>query len=180
MKLKTGDKVVVVSGSNKGKEGKITKILDSRVIVEGVNIVKKHLKPKNNNGNGEIIETEAAIHVSNVMLVDPKTKKPTKVKIEKDSKGNNKTSGSFVTGDVVVIGNSKEEESFGIVIYGDVNGDGKIDKDDCLGILRHLKGYGDLKSYYAMAADNNKDGKIDKDDCLGILRHLKGYTNLNK
>ena len=55
MKLKTGDKVVVVSGSNKGKEGKITKILDSRVIVEGVNIVKKHLKTKNNNGNGEII-----------------------------------------------------------------------------------------------------------------------------
>ncbi len=87
-KLKTGDKVVVVSGSNKGKEGKkITKILDSKVIVEGVNIVKKHLKPKNNGGNGEIIETEAAIHVSNVMLVDPKTKKPTKVKIEKDSKG---------------------------------------------------------------------------------------------
>ena len=87
MKLKTGDKVIVVSGSNKGKEGKITKILDNKVIVEGVNIVKKHLKPKNNNGTGEIIEMEAPIHVSNVMLSDPKTKKPTKVKIEKDSKG---------------------------------------------------------------------------------------------
>lgn len=87
MKLKTGDKVVVVAGSNKGKEGKITKILDSRVVVEGVNIVKKHLKPKNNNGNGEIIEVEAPIHVSNVMLLDPKTKKPTKVRVEKDSKG---------------------------------------------------------------------------------------------
>ena len=87
MKLKTGDKVVVVSGSNKGKEGKITKILDNKVIVEGVNIVKKHLKPKINNGTGEIIEMEAPIHVSNVMLSDPKTKKPTKVKIEKDSKG---------------------------------------------------------------------------------------------
>ena len=87
MKLKTGDKVVVVSGSNKGKEGKITKILDNKVIVEGVHIVKKHLKPKNNNGTGEIIEMEAPIHVSNVMLSDPKTKKPTKVKIEKDSKG---------------------------------------------------------------------------------------------
>lgn len=87
MKLKTGDKVVVVSGSNKGREGKITKILDNKVIVEGVNIVKKHLKPKNNNGTGEIIEIEAPIHVSNVMLIDPKTKKPTKVKIEKDSKG---------------------------------------------------------------------------------------------
>lgn len=87
MKLKTGDKVVVVAGSNKGKEGKITKILDSKVIVEGVNIVKKHLKPRNNNGTGEIVEVEAPIHASNVMLVDPKTKKPTKVKVEKDSKG---------------------------------------------------------------------------------------------
>ena len=86
-KLKTGDKVVVVAGSNKGKEGKIAKILDSKVIVEGVNMVKKHLKPKNNNGTGEIVEVEAPIHASNVMLVDPKTKKPTKVKIEKDSKG---------------------------------------------------------------------------------------------
>ena len=88
MKLKKGDKVVVIAGSNKGKEGIINKILDNKVIVEGVNIVKKHLKPKNNNGNGEIIETEAPIHASNVMLVDPKTKKPTKVKIEKYSKGN--------------------------------------------------------------------------------------------
>ena len=90
MKLKVGDKVRVMVGKDKGKEGKITHTFknENKVIVEGVNIVKKHLKPKNNGGNGEIIETEAAIHVSNVMLVDPKTKKPTKVKIEKDSKGN--------------------------------------------------------------------------------------------
>ena len=87
MKLKTGDKVVVISGANKGKEGKITKVLDDKVIVEGVNVCKKHLKPKNNNGTGEIVEVEAPIHASNVMLVDPKTKKPTKVRVEKDSKG---------------------------------------------------------------------------------------------
>ena len=87
MKLKKGDKVVVIAGSNKGKEGTITKVLDEKVIIEGVNLRKKHLKPKNNNGTGEIIEMEAPIHVSNVMLSDPKTKKPTKVKIEKDSKG---------------------------------------------------------------------------------------------
>ena len=86
-KLKTGDKVVVVAGSNKGKEGKITRVLEDKVVVEGVNMVKKHLKPKNNNGTGEIIDMEAPIHSSNVMLVDPKTKKPTKVRIEKDSKG---------------------------------------------------------------------------------------------
>ena len=89
MKLKTGDKVVVISGSNKGKEGTIAKILkeQNRVVVSGVNLRKKHLKPKNNNGTGEIVEVEAPIHASNVMLVDPKTKKPTKVRVEKDSKG---------------------------------------------------------------------------------------------
>ena len=90
MRVKREDTVVVIAGKDKGKTGKVVKVFPktNKVIVEGVNIVKKHLKPKNNGGNGEIIETEAAIHVSNVMLVDPKTKKPTKVKIEKDSKGN--------------------------------------------------------------------------------------------
>ena len=87
MKLKTGDKVVVIAGSNKGKEGKITKVLDTQVIVEGVNVAKKHLKPKNNNGTGEIVEVERPIHKSNVMIVDPKTKKPTKIKVEFDKNG---------------------------------------------------------------------------------------------
>ena len=89
MKLKTGDKVVVISGSNKGKEGTIAKVLreENRVVVNGVNLRKKHLKPKNNGGTGEIVEVEAPIHASNVMLLDPKTKKPTRVKIERDEKG---------------------------------------------------------------------------------------------
>ena len=90
MKLKKGDKVTVICGKDKGKEGKITKILDNKVIVEGVNIVKKHLKPKNNNGTGEIVERENPIHVSNVMLIDPKTKKPTRVGITIDEKNNKK------------------------------------------------------------------------------------------
>ena len=85
MKLKKGDKVVVIAGSNKGKEGIINKILDNKVIVEGVNIVKKHLKPKNNNGNGEIVEREAPIHVTNVKLIENK-KKETKEKSKKTEK----------------------------------------------------------------------------------------------
>lgn len=85
MKLKKGDKVVVIAGSNKGKEGIINKILYNKVIVEGVNIVKKHLKPKNNNGNGEIVEREAPIHVSNVKLIENK-KKETKEKSKKTEK----------------------------------------------------------------------------------------------
>ena len=87
MKLKTGDKVVVIAGANKGKEGKITKVLEDKVVVEGVNVAKKHLKPKNNNGTGEIVEVERPIHRSNVMIVDPKTKKPTKIKMDFDKNG---------------------------------------------------------------------------------------------
>ena len=87
MKLKKGDKVVVITGVNKGKEGTVTRVLDEKVIVEGINIVTKHVKPKNNNGTGEIIKVEAPIHASNVMLIDPKTKKATKVKYDFDKNG---------------------------------------------------------------------------------------------
>ena len=87
MKLKTGDKVVVIAGANKGKEGKITKVLEDKVVVEGVNVAKKHLKPKNNNGTGEIVEVERPIHRSNVMIIDPKTKKGTKIKVDFDKNG---------------------------------------------------------------------------------------------
>ena len=78
---------VVKRVAKKGKEGKITKVLDDKVVVEGVNVAKKHLKPKNNNGTGEIVEVERPIHKSNVMIVDPKTKKPTKIKIDFDKNG---------------------------------------------------------------------------------------------
>ena len=89
MNFKTGDKVVVISGKDKGKEGKITHVLraENRVVVEGVNIVKKHVKG-NGQTAGSINEVEAPIHASNVMIVDPKTKKPTRIghSINKDGK----------------------------------------------------------------------------------------------
>ena len=80
MNFKTGDKVVVIAGKDKGKEGKIIKVLkcDNRVVVEGVNIVKKHLKG-NGQQSGSISEVESSIHASNVMIIDPKTKKPTRI-----------------------------------------------------------------------------------------------------
>ena len=87
MKLRTGDKVTVIAGADKGKTGKVLKVLEDKVIVEGVNVVKKHLKPKNNNGTGEIVEVERPIHRSNVMIIDPKTKKPTKIKMDFDKDG---------------------------------------------------------------------------------------------
>ena len=87
MNLKVGDKVIVIAGKDKGKEGKIIAKKGEKVFVEGINMVKKHVKP-NGQDNGGIIDKEASIHVSNVMIIDPKTKKPTRIakKIDKDGK----------------------------------------------------------------------------------------------
>lgn len=81
MLIKTGDKVRVIAGKDKGKEGNVKQIFaaQNRVIVEGINMVKKHQKPNNANPNGGVIETEAAINASNVMLIDPSTNEPTRV-----------------------------------------------------------------------------------------------------
>ena len=86
--MNTGDKVIVIAGKDKGKEGKITKILknDNKVVVEGVNIAKKHIKP-NGQSAGSIVEVEVPIHASNVMILDPKTKKRTRIGHTVDKKG---------------------------------------------------------------------------------------------
>lgn len=88
MNFKIGDKVVVITGSNKGKEGKIIKTLKSenKVVVEGVNIIKKHQKPTGNSTGG-ILEIEAPINASNVMIIDPKTKKRTRIGHTTDKNG---------------------------------------------------------------------------------------------
>ena len=79
--VKTGDKVKVITGKDKGKEGVILKTFPKkdRVIVEGINIVKKHRKASQTNPTGGILEEAAPIHVSNIMLIDAKTGEPTRV-----------------------------------------------------------------------------------------------------
>jgi len=81
MHVKKGDKVQVISGKDKGKQGVVLAAFPkkNRVLVEGVNIVKKHAKPSQLNPQGGIISKEAPIHVSNVMPLDPKTGVPTRV-----------------------------------------------------------------------------------------------------
>lgn len=92
MKLKVGDKVRVMTGKDKGKEGRITHTFknENKVIVEGINMVKKHLKPNNSNQTGGIIEREARIDASNVMILDKKTNKPTRIYSKVDEKSNKK------------------------------------------------------------------------------------------
>ena len=88
MKIKVGDNVKVLAGKDKGKEGKVIKTLkkDNKVVVEGINMVKKHVKPRGMNEVGSIIDVEAPIHASNVKLNTKETKKDAKVKETKSAK----------------------------------------------------------------------------------------------
>ena len=79
--IKKGDNVVVIAGDNKGKKGRVLEIItkSERALVEGVNMMKKHTKPNAKTPQGGIVEKEAPVHISNLMLVDAKTGKPTRV-----------------------------------------------------------------------------------------------------
>jgi len=89
-KIKKGDTVVVIAGKEKGKTANVLKVIKdtNRVVLDGLNKVKKHLKPGIAGKSGQIIEKEMSVHISNVQIKDPKTGKPTRVKMEikKDKK----------------------------------------------------------------------------------------------
>lgn len=88
MLIKKGDKVIVISGADKGKTGVVQRAYPKleKVVVEGINVKKKHRKPTQQNPEGAILDIYAPIHVSNLSLIDPKTKKATRVGI-KEVKG---------------------------------------------------------------------------------------------
>jgi large subunit ribosomal protein L24 len=81
MKIHKGDQVEIVAGKDKGKRGEVLRVLPAseRVIVKGANIAKRHRKARKEGEKGERVEMEASIHISNVMLLDPETNKPTRV-----------------------------------------------------------------------------------------------------
>lgn len=87
--IKKGDTVYVNTGEDKGKTGRVLRVLvtKERAIVEGVNMMSKHTKPNAQNPQGGIEKTEAAIHISNLNLVDSKTGKPTRIGRKDDGKG---------------------------------------------------------------------------------------------
>jgi len=90
LKIKSGDIVRVIAGDHKGAEGKVLRVYKekNKAIVEGVNLVSKHTKPSAKNPQGGIVKKEAPMHISNLSLIDPKSKKATKVgiKVEGDKK----------------------------------------------------------------------------------------------
>jgi large subunit ribosomal protein L24 len=82
MNVKKDDTVLIICGNDKGRRGRVLRVLPEkdRVIVEGVRMMKKHTKPTQRDPQGGIVEREASIHISNVMVVDPKTDAPTRVR----------------------------------------------------------------------------------------------------
>ncbi len=84
MKIRKNDMVVVIAGNDRGKTGKVLKIFptNNRVIIEGINIRKRHTKPSQKNPQGGILEKEASINASNVMMLDPKTNESTRLGVQ--------------------------------------------------------------------------------------------------
>jgi len=81
MKLKKGDNVIVISGKDKGKKGKITRVLPTKnkVVIEDINVFKKSQRPRRSNEKGEIINIAMPMNSSNVMIIDPKSGKPSRI-----------------------------------------------------------------------------------------------------
>jgi large subunit ribosomal protein L24 len=88
-KIKRGDKVVVISGKDRGKRGAVRSVINKhdRVLVEGVNIIKRHQRARSQAQASQIIEREAPIHMSNVMLIDPNNDQPTRVTFRRREDG---------------------------------------------------------------------------------------------
>lgn len=83
MKLKKGDKIIVITGKSRGVSGTITRVIpkENRVVIDGVNVVKKHTRATAQNRSGQIVEKPMSIDASNVMLADPQGGKPTRIRI---------------------------------------------------------------------------------------------------
>jgi large subunit ribosomal protein L24 len=89
MKLKKGDKVMVIAGKDRGQTGTISRILtkENRVVIDGINLAKRHRRANRQGAKGQIVDKPMSLHASNVQLVDPKSGKPTRIKIVRSDKG---------------------------------------------------------------------------------------------
>ena len=106
MRIVKGDKVIVISGNHKGKVGEVLMVIPGkqRVLIKGLNLVKRHSRPTQKNQQGGIVEKEASIHLSNVMLYDDKAQRGTRIRgMRLDDEKGTKVRVSVVTGEVIEI-----------------------------------------------------------------------------
>ena len=103
IKIIKNDTVIITTGNSKGVKGKVIKVFtkEKKAMVEGVNLISKHTKPNAANPQGGIIKQEAKIHISNLMLIDPKSGEPTKVGRKRDEKTGKLVRVAKKTGEVI-------------------------------------------------------------------------------
>ena len=106
MRIVKGDKVIILSGNNKGKTGEVLQVIPgkSRVLVKGINMVNRHTRPTQKNPQGGIVEKEAPIHISNVVLYDDKAGRGTRIRSRKlDDENKSKVRVSVASGEVIEV-----------------------------------------------------------------------------
>ena len=124
---------------------------------------------------GFTIGTDISLIKKNIIDKEPKTEVTS---FDKD--GNSKTKGVLATGDKIKIKTDKEEKEYTIILSGEINGDGMVDKLDALAVLRYYYKYTSYDGAFKASADVNKDGQIDKLDALAILRDYYGYAKIEQ
>ena len=132
-----------------------------------------------NNNNGMISKINIGTDVNNI-LSNIRNRFPTATVSMKDKDGNNKTTGLIATNDKLSITNNKQTKEYSVVIYGDTDGNGKIDIIDLLKVQKNIKKASMLSGNYVTAADTNKDGTIDISDLLKVQKQIKGVSTIEQ
>ena len=173
--LMVGENIIKINVTAEDSSSKIyvLKIVRDNISVDKV-LSSSGIKYNNNYVYGIKLNTSTDSLISNIKKIDDSLS----VRVT-DKDGNNKNA-TFVTGDNIIIKSLNTEKKYSIVIYGDVNADGVIDKLDYLAILREYYGYTKYSGVYKEAADVNRDGKIDKLDYLAVLRDYYGYAKISQ
>ena len=132
-----------------------------------------------NNNNGIISKINIGTDVNNI-LSNIRNRFPTATVSMKDKDGNNKTTGLIATNDKLSITSNKQTKEYSVVIYGDTDGNGKIDIIDLLKVQKNIKKASMLSGNYVTAADTNKDGTIDISDLLKVQKQIKGVSTIEQ
>lgn len=168
---------VVVTAENGSVRTYNLKVTRSDEVVMKVSEILELLKIKNSDGNlsGFKVGTDVSTIINNII---EKESKATVSILDKD--GKEKTKGAIATGNKIKISTTNEEVSYSVIIYGDVSGDGKIDKVDAAAILRHYYKYTTYQGVFKLAADVSRDNKVDKVDAASVLRDVYDYADIKQ
>ena len=164
---------IVVTAENGNKKTYVLNITREEININGV-LNKSGIKYNDKYMYGIKVNTSTSSLIDNIKKVS------NSISVVIKDKDNKVKSGVFATGDKVIIDNGTESKTYEILIYGDVNGDGLIDKLDYLAVLRHYYKYKEYTGVYKEAADVNRDKVVDKLDYLAVLRDYYGYKKIEQ